>query len=262
MALPDVRFRLMVVLGLLTPGAAFPGQLVCASGPAQVALVELFTSEGCSSCPPAEQWLADRRTDPGLWHAFVPVAWHVIYWDGLGWADRWAQRAFADRQYAYASAWHGESVYTPCFVRNGREWRPGRADVPERSGGTLAVRYDPQTGALDATFRPANPTPGLVFELYAVQLGGGLRSQVKAGENAGRVLATRVRGAGRRASRVRGPGGDLPRHADFSNSSRPRYSAPGPGGVGDAPRGAHAPAGDGWLAGALSKPLCHLSTIS
>lgn len=178
----------MAILALLSPGSAGAVGVEFASGPGQVALVELFTSEGCSSCPPAEQWLADRRTDPGLWHAFVPVVWHVIYWDGLGWADRWAQRAFTDRQYAYASAWHGESVYTPCFVRNGREWRPGRADVPERSGGTLAVRYDPQTGALDATFRPANPTPGLVFELYAVQLGGGLRSQVKAGENAGRVL--------------------------------------------------------------------------
>ena len=189
MALPDVRFRLMVVLGLLTPGAAFPGQLVCASGPARVALVELFTSEGCSSCPPAEQWLADRRTDPGLWHAFVPVAWHVTYWDQLGWADRWAQRAFADRQYAYASVWHSESVYTPCFVRNGREWRPGRAEAPEPPVGTLAVRYDPQTGALDATFRPADPAPGPGFELHAVQLGGGVRSEVKAGENAGRSLA-------------------------------------------------------------------------
>ena len=100
------------------------------SGPTQVALLELFTSEGCSSCPPAERWLAGFRTAPGLWREVVPVAWHVTYWDDLGWKDIYAAKAFTARQYAYASLWHSDSVYTPCLVRNGRDWHAGDATGP------------------------------------------------------------------------------------------------------------------------------------
>ena len=80
------------------------------SGPAQVALVELYTSEGCSSCPPAERWLGELRTAPGLWRDFVPVAWHVDYWNRLGWPDRFSTKEFTARQYAVAAAWRSDSV--------------------------------------------------------------------------------------------------------------------------------------------------------
>ena len=66
------------------------------SGPQPVWLLELFTSEGCSSCPPAEKWLGALREDPRLWHEFVPVAWHVDYWDRLGWRDRFSAIVGAD----------------------------------------------------------------------------------------------------------------------------------------------------------------------
>ena len=83
------------------------------SGPAQTALIELFSSEGCSSCPPAERWLGSLRTEPGLWRGFVPVAFHVDYWNRLGWPDRFSTREFTAREYDYAAAWHSDSVYTP-----------------------------------------------------------------------------------------------------------------------------------------------------
>ena len=89
-------------------------------GDTQVALVELYTSEGCSSCPPAEARLAKLRDDPELWKTIVPVAFHVDYWDGLGWPDRFASKAFTLRQYDYAARWRNGSVYTPAFVQNGR----------------------------------------------------------------------------------------------------------------------------------------------
>src|SRR5450432_1176256 len=75
------------------------------SGSSQVALVELYTSEGCSSCPPADQWLGALKDDAGLWKEFVPVEFHVNYWDSLGWKDRLSSPAYTAREYAYASAW-------------------------------------------------------------------------------------------------------------------------------------------------------------
>src|SRR4051812_20605432 len=93
------------------------------SGSNRVSLIELYTSEGCSSCPPAERWLGSLRDAPGLWRDFVPVALHVNYWDRLGWPDRFATREFTQREYAYAAKWDGSSVYTPCVVRDGAEWR-------------------------------------------------------------------------------------------------------------------------------------------
>ena len=93
------------------------------SGPKQTALVELFTSEGCSSCPPAEAWLNRLGARPGLWSEFVPVALHVNYWDHLGWRDPWAAREFTARQRSYAAAWNSRTIYTPGMVLNGQEWR-------------------------------------------------------------------------------------------------------------------------------------------
>src|SRR5258708_30257782 len=86
-------------------------------------LLELFTSEGCSSCPPADAWMSKLKTNPGLWKRVVPVVFHVDYWNGLGWPDRFAPAANTARQHRYAAAWRSNSVYTPGFVLNGHERR-------------------------------------------------------------------------------------------------------------------------------------------
>lgn len=158
------------------------------SGPAPVALIELFTSEGCSSCPPAEQWLSARVNDADLWRTFVPVSWHVDYWNGLGWKDRFSAPAFTNRQYAYAKAWASESVYTPCFVRDGREWRPSNgAPAISTPVGFLTVIYDGMHArALFVSDAPAFSEANT--EVHVVLLGGGIRSKVTAGENRGRML--------------------------------------------------------------------------
>ncbi|MFI5358060.1 MAG: DUF1223 domain-containing protein [Opitutales bacterium] len=158
-----------------------------ASGPTQTALIELFTSEGCSSCPPAERWLATLRDAPGLWHDFVPVAFHVDYWNRLGWPDRFSTREFTQRQYDYAAAWGGSSVYTPCLVRDGAE--QGGTRLPTPSGiaaGRLTVSYDGTT--LHSGFSLAAPRAGETFEIHAAILGGGITSRVTAGENSGETL--------------------------------------------------------------------------
>lgn len=173
----------MSLLGIHSLGAA---EGTFQSGPARTHLLELFTSEGCSSCPPAEKWMSELRVHPRLWKDFVPVAFHVDYWDRLGWKDRFAKPAFTGRQHAYAQLWRSGSVYTPAFVLSGREWR-GRS-VPSALGEkpgvlTVAVAGD-QT--LTATFRPERRFDAV--ELHVALLGLDLQTRVRAGENRGREL--------------------------------------------------------------------------
>ena len=160
------------------------------SGETQSTLIELFTSEGCSSCPPAEKWLSALKSNQDLWKKIVPVAFHVDYWDRLGWRDRFAKPEFTSRQQGYAAAWGGDSIYTPGFVVNGKEWRSwfGGNVIPASSikvgvfrlslgaGGKLSARYIPE----------AKQPRGLA--LNVALLGNNLESDVKRGENSGRKL--------------------------------------------------------------------------
>ncbi len=159
------------------------------SGPGQTSLVELYTSEGCSSCPPAEAWLGRQKENPGLWKQFVPLAFHVDYWDRLGWPDRFASKRWTERQSRYAALWRSESVYTPAVVVNGREERrwsglqPGQPN--DKQIGLLSVATsDGKTFAVE--FRPADES---AYEVHLALLGSGLVSNVGAGENRGRKLA-------------------------------------------------------------------------
>src|SRR5438552_17449486 len=102
---------------------SMPPATVFETGNTQSTLIELFISEGCSSCPPAEKWLSGLKSNRDLWKKIVPVAFHVDYWDRLGWRDRFAKPEFTSRQQRYAAAWGGDSGYTPGFVVNGKEWR-------------------------------------------------------------------------------------------------------------------------------------------
>ena len=160
------------------------------SGPQQTALVELYTSEGCSSCPPAEAWLSRLKDDPGLWKKFVPIAFHVDYWDRLGWRDRFSSRQWTERQRGYASRWQSESVYTAAVVLNGNEMRNwSGASIPppnEKQAGVLSAKTtDGKSFAIE--FRPASGT-AVDWEAHAALLGSGISSKIGAGENRGRNL--------------------------------------------------------------------------
>jgi hypothetical protein len=118
------------VLAVLAAGAAIaePARAdVCSavSGAKTVALVELYTSEGCNSCPPADRWLTSSFPSGAADASAVALAFHVDYWDRLGWKDTFAQHAFTERQRAYASARGDGQVYTPQAVVNGSEHANG-----------------------------------------------------------------------------------------------------------------------------------------
>lgn len=182
---------LVMTAMLLAAAPLFAEPLAFESTESPVTLIELFTSEGCSSCPPADAWVSKLKTSQDLWRSIVPVVFHVDYWNGLGWPDRFATRGYTDRQHRYAAAWRSNSVYTPGFLLNGREWRGwnGRAPQPAPGAakvGKLQVTLRDRTHA-DVTFTPIGIAPkSLQVELAL--LGGNLESDVKRGENNGRKL--------------------------------------------------------------------------
>jgi hypothetical protein len=173
-------------------GLAQPGAIKFQSAPEQTALLELYTSESCSSCPPAEAWLSGLQNSPRLWKDFAPVAMHIDYWNNLGWKDAWSDAAFTARQQAYAQQWHSENVYTPEFVLDGKEWHNwfGGQSGPRAGGakaGVLTV-YSAQTTHWLAIFEPEKPADAH-YEIHAALLAGGIISGVKGGENRGRQLS-------------------------------------------------------------------------
>jgi hypothetical protein len=172
-------------LGVGTAMAAGP---VCkAESPAnQVPVIELYTSEGCSSCPPADRWLSTLKGASANGRAVVQ-AFHVGYWDYIGWVDRFANPAYTTRQKQIAS-YNGQSgIYTPQLVRNGQDWHDyGNAlsgSAPARAHITLNKNAD---DAFEATVAPAEGVNA--WAAYWTVTENGHSSKVKAGENAGEFL--------------------------------------------------------------------------
>lgn len=179
----------LILLVLLVPGTTLADQ-TWKSGDRQVTLLELYSSEGCSSCPPAEAWLGKLQKRDDLWTDIVPVELHVDYWDRLGWKDPYARAAFTRRQQNYAAQWPKGVAYTPDFVVNGADWRgwfsdrtlPAPADnVP----GPLRVTLD--DGVLMARFAPKAKMDQPLM-LHVAVLGFGVTQNIRAGENAGPKL--------------------------------------------------------------------------
>lgn len=184
-----MRIIVLLLLAVGTWSTATAAEQVFTSGPERVTVIELFTSEGCSSCPPAEARLNTYAAHPELWRTFVPMAFHVDYWDYLGWRDRFAQPEFSKRQRRYAALRKVRTVYTPAFIVNGRASRLGglsSATAPDdHAAGRLRVRLG--EGTLEAGYDPPRSADGDV-RLNVAVLGMGLHSRVRAGENTGRRL--------------------------------------------------------------------------
>ena len=158
-----------------------------ASSPEGSQLLELFTSQGCSSCPPAEKWIGQITTHRDLWKRFVPVVYHVDYWDRLGWRDPFAQKAHTERQYQYAAFHQRRSVYTPGFFVDGKEWRGffHQGTLPGPRQNTPSIKAEWDAGELRIT----SELPSDKVRFHATVLGFGLQTSVKRGENSGRKLA-------------------------------------------------------------------------
>ncbi len=184
---PDLHA--LVVLSLLFASTSGYGETVFESPKESVRLVELFTSEGCNSCPPADAWLSSLRASDGLWSRVVPVAFHVTYWDSLGWHDRFGQQAF-DKLHETTAAHANAPVYTPGVFVAGKEWRSWRrapleiAAAPDRIAGVLKVHVG--DALADVTFD--SPTAFTQLSVEFAWLQANQTTQVRRGENAGKNL--------------------------------------------------------------------------
>jgi aquaporin Z len=186
---------LVLIAGLvLVPSTTVMSQthlLSFQSAESQTSLLELYTSEGCSSCPAAEKWLSGLKVAPGLWKEFVPASFHVDYWDYLGWRDVWASKSFSDRQRAFAQLWRNDSVYTPGFVLNGQEWRTWsrQKNGPPVSSAKVGVLLVSTTDRAhwQVSFTPVGQR-ARDYDVHGASLANELISDVKAGENQGRRL--------------------------------------------------------------------------
>lgn len=175
-------------LMLLSSGSAYAE--IFQSEVKQTSLVELYSSEGCSSCPPADFWIGTLRSRPGLWKEFVPITFHVGYWDYLGWKDEFAKEEYVARQNRYAFFWKSSSVYTPAVVVNGQAsnaWRYGELPTAStQTPGILKLEIE-KTGKGTVAFFPQDKNQEYVASVAI--LGFDIQSDVQSGENRGRLLS-------------------------------------------------------------------------
>jgi hypothetical protein len=170
----------------------------CPAGAAGVAVVELFTSEGCSSCPPADRLLSVLAAEAARGGQPVfTLSFHVDYWNSLGWADPFSRPAFTERQRAYAEALGG-GVYTPEMILNGtlafvgsdaaRARRELRRALARPAGARFeGLRAEAEGGNVRVTFAVAGALPGSLIRLALIQPDTAVT--VGRGENGGRTLA-------------------------------------------------------------------------
>lgn len=112
------------IITILVVNSLFAQSYIFESKEEKVNIIELYTSQGCSSCPPADKWLSKLKTHDKLFKEFIPMAFHVTYWDFIGWKDVFATKQNDSRQRYYANRiWKNKSVYTPQFVIDGSEYR-------------------------------------------------------------------------------------------------------------------------------------------
>lgn len=194
-------FPVTLLISLATFSTVFAASCEKNSGTTRAELIELYTSEGCSSCPPADKWL--RSLVPATFVAgeIVPLSFHVDYWDRLGWRDRFADPAYTERQQAYSKVSGSSFVFTPQVIaagRNVQSWSNiSRVQKDVRSELTVApdasivlqqqavvagkVGFEVQTQLRQgASFGEAR--------IYAALYQNGLVSDVGNGENSGSRL--------------------------------------------------------------------------
>jgi hypothetical protein len=193
---PVLSVLSLMQLGLASASAA---ELCSAqSGPTRAAVIELYTSEGCSSCPPADKWLSTLKASAASTGSVIQ-AFHVGYWDYIGWVDRFASPAHTTRQRKIASLNRLTSIYTPQAVRDGRDWpdwgrsaSSGLTAGKEPAGVSIALR-EVAPDQFEAVITPklnelAQEAKTGTWSAYWSVTEHGHSSKVKSGENSGELL--------------------------------------------------------------------------
>lgn len=176
------------------------GECTVTSGPQRIALLELYTSEGCSSCPPADKWVGELRGNTALKDRVVPLAFHVDYWNQLGWIDPFSQAGFSARQTEQSRRRGASFVFTPQLLLNGQDYRRGflfddfskRLKAINETAAQATVRLQTKRGpaeidvALDVSLDAGTGTRQA--QAFVALYENNLANSIKAGENKGLTL--------------------------------------------------------------------------
>ena len=188
--------RLLILASLLSTPVFAGTPIVVNSGDQQTAVVELYTSEGCSSCPRADRWLEKLVTTPQQDLDLLALAFHVDYWDYLGWKDRFSNADYTKRQRVLGANNRQRTIYTPEFFVNGKEAR-GSGNILKKIQQTnqqpapltlqLTVSRD-QSELVVAVQTPSEFDNGEPIHHRYLVYENNLSTDVKRGENSGKVL--------------------------------------------------------------------------
>jgi hypothetical protein len=187
---------LATAAALCGPVSGFAATCSARSGPETTALVELYTSEGCNSCPPADRWLMSSFKPGATGAKSAALAFHVDYWDRLGWKDRFASAAYTERQYDVTRTGGARFAYTPQVVIQGKDysnWRGAGVPAalaainarPARASITVDAAAQPGAIAVHAVAGVPSSADRKDAVLLLALTENSLVSDVKAGENAG-----------------------------------------------------------------------------
>jgi len=179
----------LLVLLLSLPSMLLAKKFV--SSEQRATLIELYTSEGCSSCPPAERQMNSLMQHSDLWGKFVPIAFHVDYWNDLGWTDPFSQSQFTARQRSYARFWKVNTTYTPAFVNNAKSVK-SRMKLGDKGEKSTYKKAPKLTVELDKNQKIKIKATGIYkkksYEAHIAILGNGFVSKIPEGENKGETL--------------------------------------------------------------------------
>ncbi len=197
MQLKPILTCLFSSLLLLSQTQSIAAECAAKSGNKTTPLLELYTSEGCSSCPPADKWISQIKQSKS---EITSLAFHVDYWDYIGWKDQFSKAEYSDRQRKTAAFGSAGFVYTPQFVFNGRDfkgWDNRRLSSAINQTQQLASRANLTLNAVNeadgsitliANAALLNPKVTKNADVFVALYENGLITQVKAGENNGREL--------------------------------------------------------------------------
>lgn len=193
--------RRTVLVAMLLSAAGVSAQCTASSGEQRIALLELYTSEGCDSCPPVDRWVSALPARGFTTARVLALAFHVDYWNHLGWSDPYAQARFSERQRLASARNQARFVYTPQLLLNGRDYRRGilRDDFAEklaaisrdRPRAAITLRQTPIANgvlAVSAKITLDSDAERSLAQAYIALYENDLATQVAAGENRGKKL--------------------------------------------------------------------------
>lgn len=188
----------VTALMLLNTSASLAATCNANSGAQRVALLELYTSEGCDSCPPADRWTSALPTRGFSTDRVLTLAYHVDYWNYIGWTDPFSQARFTERQRFVNARNRNRTIYTPQLMLDGKDYRQGlsisdfqqriTAANRDKPGADITLSMNATQGSIETSAKVTLHRQDAAAAVFLALYENKLSNQVSAGENRGKRL--------------------------------------------------------------------------